>query len=1623
MAEKKEQSGRQVRALRVLLFMGRGLLWLIALPFHIALLLWTLLTRSILVLASLLLCGYFIISTTVTGPMVFGLLNEQLLGNFGAEHVYIDLVKMRVTAFDVRITHPSGQDVITAGRAEASIDALALAIWGAKQAVGVSAQVPVHLRDLTAVDYRVVIPFTEEDGIIFQETFEPAVITPDEGPPGPPPLITLSHIWLGAGKVELLWPDWRMDIEVDSIASDIRILGGDAMLLTARGIRGGAFTISDLLPEPVTFTAQKSSSFDVMNFRLTLEGLEVRDGYFKHPDMDVHVESFAFNWEKEEMPCEGVGTVQLLSPDKLEHLAYGHVFGTASVSFRMFGDIRLPDFEFNIQSPRIIAEGMEFLNVTINAGLDLQDGVDVAIPWAAVEYAGGDISMTDGTISIDGAGIPDIRFEGSLDGVPPMLVLSDLGMGEFVDYADLVASGHCHGCRIGQGRDGVRFDGTLSLTTDVGGLERITGFKGGELEGFVSWDSDTVTWKGVTAVTDIGRLSSVGLLTIGDEISGRAEASLQVDSLGSVPLLGLLGMDGSAVVDELSFSGTMARPRVTLAGHLYDLAFAGEHFESLDVDAILDQWDLVVSSFCFRHGENSGCLSARASLGEQFAATNLELPVSLSISEPISVDLGKLPFLSLPLDGRVAVGPAKLSGTVVNDFIETVSNFEGEATIEVEDFAYSDISARLISTTISKEPLLDGRSLVGPMEASLRAERVRMQDLGVDSVKADVSVLKLPGRTLDTGSIPFAVGKASVDLSGIRYRDSKLSGFALELSGIEQDGRSDRVAFKGRLQPTVGPPLRYSGELFPDDRKGRLKLTMYGVALASLPPDFVSQDIRELLADTLVSGSVSAGNIDLDALFAGNVARVFKGLNGEGRLHVDNLERLPEPVSSAHCRFRFSGGKVAVRPLLLRLVNGSRLRVDGSYWPLRSRIAADFSLGKTSLAGLKTFRETGVPLDGTVWGTLSLDGPITHPRVEAGLSTSGFSAADIMLGDASVRITGEVGKKLDITSPGFFPGFTLNSGTITFLGLEPDKLLLSFDFAGFDLNSIVELPDYLSARADGHASMEARFTSGREPFDMLVDIPVEKLVVEASTADIELHMTNPSPARISVTSEAARLHGVSISGDGHTLAGDGEIHFVRGWDMDIRLGIDLSTIQLLGEYFASYAGRIGAMKEPLHLSGPMETPRASGSLLVANLTLQPRGMGNEIAVPHAALMVSGTVLDGNLLGLVEEDVPLNGTFDEGEFSIYGWLRFTDWVPDSGLLFFAGKELYYQEPGQFRLLLSPRVEIVLKDLTKEEAAGGSISGDVFVSEGEYTRNFDTLLGSFATAFSRSQERYSKPLTESIPFLKNVEMDLRVRGGNFAISSRFPFGETELAVNLDMKVGGTFDEPLVWEWMHVVPGGTITYKLVKRVFTVTQGSVEFSEDPTQPYLDIEAQTEVPYSGSTIDMAASSVEEDMWGTTVDITIRLRGIYPNLEPEYFSNRPGFDDADLQSLLLLGMTRKDIEGRSEGGERADISFNLLTEDVAGMVSKLLLAPFVDSVSLGFTQEGGIMAEAATKIGRAINVSARVRQDSSGSEYSAKIRFKITDRLSLEGRMKTIEDEQETLRRYEGKFRYIIPLE
>lgn len=1612
----------RTRAGRAFGVLGRVLLFLLLLPIRVLLLSWLLTTRFFLAVATLALVLYFVATTVVTGPLVLGLVNQELLGNFSADHVEVSLLPAQVQVFNVRITHPMGHDIVHARRVTTGIDIAGLAIWGAKSAIGVAGRMPLLLRETQVHDYRVLLPF-DEDGLHFAEAFLPRVVATDDEPRGPGPIVTLSHVVLGEGSVLLDFGLWSIPVTVQRVNADLRIGGPEKFLLTARSVQISDFRIIGLLPPPVDFVTEVGSVINLARFRMNLEDMEAHDATIIHPDFEASVSDFAFQFSQKSRQATCNGQLSLLSPYRLEEISMGHVFGTAAVDFEMFGSIALPEFRFELQSPSLVIEGLQSERITAKASLDLHGGVFVNISELEAELLGSDLALTQGSFDMEFGGDPEVGVDGCFAGLHPALIAGGLEIEGLEPYADLVASGCCHKCRLHLGDDGLRIDGGVAVSVDTGSIATLqTGVGAGLLEAFVSWTGDAVRWEGLALTTDIGHLSSVGFLSFADGLRGRVDAALHVPELGRVPVLALLDIGGGVDLTELVLSGSPQDPSLRVAAAGDNLHALGEVFEELVLEGEYRGGRVDLDTFCFRHQQSHGCLTANASLPLD-EADLLPVPLSLTVADPLVMDLGDLPFVTLPVNGLLSVGPVDLQGSLHADWLDSLASFEGALRAEGIDLASSEygLTAGSMQLELDKAMAPAGPPDPGASRIGVSVERFAMGDLRLQSGTLLLDLETVVGLGAQVGGFPVPIGEGRLQARGLEVAGEKVEEIDLTLGGVRDPLR---YTAEGRVRLREGAWLDVGTEISIESLLASLSLSTRSFPLSSLPDGLLGEATRKLLAETRVTTRMDIGRIDLPSLLDGDWFGLLAAVEAKGSLTVQHLESLPEPITEVQADFSMQRGRLSFDPLRARLLGGTDVTFAGEVWPLRQRLQGSLRLPTTRLSSLRNYRQLDVPVDASVDATVKLDGPWLAPQVDAAIEIADLVAADLPLGGAKLQISGEVGSHLQIVSQEFLPHLLLESADLSFSDGLPERLEALLSFASLSPAQLLpDFPKVVSATATGTAAVVVRFKEG-EAFTATIELPATSLESCLNSDALSICMQNPAPSKVVVDTSGVRFEATTLVGGGHSLDMQGGLDYRSGWNLRVGASLDVARVPFLGEWLASYEGRLGTGKEPLLISGPLGSPEIQGSIQLADVNLMPRQLGSEIGIPQGILQVGGALLEGRMVGLIEEDFPLTGTYDEGSFSVYGWFRLANWLPDDALLNLSGKEIYYQSPGQFRLVVSPRVEFKGRGMSGEDGGKTSLTGDVYLSEGEFTRNFDRLIGSFATAFSRTQERYSKPLTETLPFLKDMVLDLRVRGGNFAVSSRFPFGETELAVNLDLRVGGTLDNLKLYDWMRLVPGGTITYKVVKRVFSITQGTVDFSGPPAVPHIDIEAVTEVPYKRSSDAGVALELDEEAWGENIPIKIRLTGTYPNLKPEFSSDKPGFDDADLQTLLLLGMTRKDLEGRSDdSGGRADVSINLLTEDVAGMVSNLLLAPFVDTVSLGFTTTGGIMAEAATKIGRAISLSTRVRKDSEEEEYVAGIRFKITDRLSLEGRMKKAEDQFDSQTLYEAKFKYVIPLD
>jgi hypothetical protein len=263
---------------------------------------------------------------------------------------------------------------------------------------------------------------------------------------------------------------------------------------------------------------------------------------------------------------------------------------------------------------------------------------------------------------------------------------------------------------------------------------------------------------------------------------------------------------------------------------------------------------------------------------------------------------------------------------------------------------------------------------------------------------------------------------------------------------------------------------------------------------------------------------------------------------------------------------------------------------------------------------------------------------------------------------------------------------------------------------------------------------------------------------------------------------------------------------------------------------------------------------------------------------------------------------------------------------------------------------------------------------------------------------------------------MDLDVHVTGNNMRVKSTFDFAAVDVDSRFDLQITETIDQPQISGWMEITEG-SITYKVVKREFDITDGKLEFNGDPLEPEINITAETTIERSVSSdsSNLAYSAEDEN-----VVVTIRLAGTPSNIDLK-MDSRPNYSPGDVHWLILTGRTKSEFEDRRFQSDPA--ALNVLGADLAEYMTNLLRSPFIKSVEIAPLVGGGGQVEVITRLGRAIRLNTTVRQEHGDTSYHAGFRFKINDRVSLEGRLRGEGEETDGRQTYETKFKYSIPLD
>lgn len=450
---------------------------------------------------------------------------------------------------------------------------------------------------------------------------------------------------------------------------------------------------------------------------------------------------------------------------------------------------------------------------------------------------------------------------------------------------------------------------------------------------------------------------------------------------------------------------------------------------------------------------------------------------------------------------------------------------------------------------------------------------------------------------------------------------------------------------------------------------------------------------------------------------------------------------------------------------------------------------------------------------------------------------------------------------------------------------------------------------------------------------------------------------------------------------------------------------------------------------PIEITGSLDSfPLVNGVLRFGTINVGLRRMADIVSFQSGGRII--LTAGKRQRAKIDPDNWIRGTFGDGAFSIFGEVSLKGLLPNKGEIGLTGSGIRLTSPGEFYVVANPNLNVKFAGMADSGMSDVLISGQLAVIDGAYHKNFDVMKKAFSGFTGRRvAARTGRSLVAAVPWLDTARLDVGVTGSKFGVRSKVIVGSTDLELGMDLRLKGTIGNPELWNRVEIVPGGKVTYDVVRRQFEVTRGTLDFSGPIMEPIVDVTARTRVEYSGASTDtlVAASRFTPDDFGgmggdDAVLITLNVSGRYPDVDIELSSNSKSLTQTDLQYLLLTGSTQSDSGLQMEG------SFNvgLLTEDVTNLLTNVLLGSFVDAINFGVTPTGGVNVDVMAHMGSRLKFDTKVLQGQGTSRFSAGFHVRLTDRLSLQGKVRGVEqsmDPDEIGQTYETKLRYRIPID
>ena len=361
--------------------------------------------------------------------------------------------------------------------------------------------------------------------------------------------------------------------------------------------------------------------------------------------------------------------------------------------------------------------------------------------------------------------------------------------------------------------------------------------------------------------------------------------------------------------------------------------------------------------------------------------------------------------------------------------------------------------------------------------------------------------------------------------------------------------------------------------------------------------------------------------------------------------------------------------------------------------------------------------------------------------------------------------------------------------------------------------------------------------------------------------------------------------------------------------LDLRLEGDLDLALLdsaragFPEFFPEYfVDAEGYANVDMNIRGTPENYLADGTMLFGPSEWELRFLQEPVVVDQGRMNFGDQGIE------IPESHPVEGTLLDGATRVVGTLGYLPEHPREMDIQVWSHNMTYRFPDLVTMALDTNLRLEAPDWHDFET--WLVSGQIDILDGTYQQEFNfveqELAGRVMGAFQPRTDRYEAGLFELFPILNDISFDMQVRArDSFFLRGSLDRMAMNLEFRFDLNVRDRLTNPRITGDLDVIAGGL---SFQGEAFDVTSGTVRFTDDLTNPYVDIQAgadvrnlceQTEFTEEVSSA-MTLRSNFDAADAQNYHIRLNLEGQLDNLDLELESN-PYADQRDILSLLLTG--------------------------------------------------------------------------------------------------------------------------